>query len=240
MRRTAFAILVAALAAGFAAVPARAQHEASVGLALSFPQGELDENTDTGFGFAGSYTYALTRNRAVGIGAAISVLSYGSTERRVPLSNTIPDIRVDVETSNDMGFVQGMLQLKAPGGAVQPYGNVTGGLAWFATTTTLRDRRFDQEVLSDTNQSDATWVLGAGGGLQIRVWTGQPDPSYGNEPRGEPTRAYVDVGARYMKGGEVDYLKEGSLVTPEGDVEIDPVRSEIELTQVTVGVTFEF
>lgn len=240
MRRTAFALLVAATATALSVLPASAQHEGMIGLALSFPQGELDENTDTGFGFAGSYTYALTSNRSVGIGGALSVLTYGSTERRVPLSTTIPDIRVDVETSNNMGFLQGMLQLKAPTGAVKPYGNLTGGLAWFSTTTTLRDTRFDEEVISDTNQSDATWVVGAGGGLQVRVWTGQPSPSRGNEPAGEPARAYVDVGARYMKGGEVEYLKEGPLVTPGGDVEIDPVVSDIELTQLTIGVTFEF
>lgn len=239
MRRLPF-VIVAVLAAGLLARPALAQHEGTIGLAISIPHGELDENTDTGFGFGGSYTYALTDNRAVAIGGAASFLTYGNTERRVPLSTTIPDIRVDVETSNNMGFLQGMLRLKAPVGTVNPYGQLTGGLAWFSTTTTLRDTRFDEEVLSDTNQSDATWVLGAGGGLQVHVWTGQPGPATGNEPASPPARAYVDVGARYQWGGEVEYLPEGSLVTPDGEVDIDPVRSDIELTQITVGVTVEF
>ncbi|MDX1661290.1 MAG: outer membrane beta-barrel protein [Gemmatimonadota bacterium] len=239
MRRRSF-VFLAVFAAGLLAGPAHAQHEGTIGLAVSIPHGELDENTDTGFGFAGSYTYALTNNRSVSIGGAASFLTYGNTERRVPLSTTIPDIRVDVETSNNMGFLQGLLQLKAPAGAVNPYGQLSGGLAWFSTTTTLRDTRFDEEVISDTNQSDATWVLGAGGGLQVHVWTGEPGPGYGNEPPSPPARAYVDVGARYQWGGEVEYLREGSLVTPGGELEIDPVVSEIELTQITLGVTFEF
>lgn len=239
MRPYAFAF-IAVLAAGVLAPPAHAQHEGTMGLAISIPRGELDENTDTGFGFAGSYTYALTDNRAVGLGGSISFLTYGSTERRVPLSPTIPNIRVDVETSNNMGFLQGMLQIKAPTGGVKPYGQLTGGLAWFSTTTTLRDTRFDREILSDTNQSDATWVVGAGGGLQVRVWTGQAAPTQGNEPPRPPARAYVDVGARYLRGGEVEYLKEGSLLTDEGQVRIDPVLSDIELTQITLGVTVEF
>lgn len=239
MHRHAFVFPIL-LALGLLAPPAHAQHEGSIGLAVSIPHGELDENTDTGFGFRGSYAYALTDNRAVSIGGAVSFLTYGNTERRVPLSTTIPDIRVDVETSNNMGFLQGMLQLKAPLGTVNPYGQLTGGLAWFSTTTTLRDTRFQEEVISDTNQSDATWVVGAGGGLQIHVWTGQPGPSYGNEPASPPARAYVDVGARHYRGGEVEYLREGSLVTPGGELEIDPVLSDIELTEITLGVTFEF
>ena len=239
MRRHAFVFAIR-LAIGSIAQPAHAQHEATVGLAVSIPHGELDENTDVGFGFAGGYTYALTDNRSVSIGGAASFLTYGNTERRVPLSRTIPDIRVDVETSNNMGFLQGMLQLKAPAGRVNPYGQLTGGLAWFSTTTTLRDTRFEEEVISDTNQSDATWVLGTGGGLQIHVWTGEPAPPRGNEPPTPPARAYIDVGARYHWGGEVEYLREGSLVTPDGRLDIDPVVSEIELTQITAGVTFEF
>ncbi|MBW3660880.1 MAG: hypothetical protein KY397_04525 [Gemmatimonadetes bacterium] len=239
MRRLAY-VSFAVLAMSLWVPRAHAQHEGTAGLAISIPHGELDENTDTGFGFTGEYAYAPTANRAFGFGGTVSFLTYGSTERRVPLSTTIPDIRVDVETSNNMAFLQGMLQLKAPTGGVKPYGNVTGGLAWFSTTTTLRDTRFDREVITDTNQSDGTWVVGAGGGLQVHVWTGQTSPSVGNEPPRPPARAYVDVGARYLRGGEVEYLKEGPIFTREGQARIEPVLSDIELTQVLLGVTVEF
>lgn len=244
MRIASFA-LAAALglalpAAGFA------QHEVNASLGISIPRGALDENTDTGWGFAGSYFYALTPKREVGIGVTGSFLNYGSTTRRVPLSTTIPDIRVDVTTSNNMGFLQPAIQLRVPSGAVQPYLVGSAGLAWFQTTTTLKDTRFNQDVLSDTNQSDATWVWGAGGGLQFHVYTGKEPGGISAMRLGararEPMRVYVDVGARYLRGGEVDYLKKGSLVTPDGqfDPQENLVRSDIELVQIQIGATFTF
>ncbi|HUF88929.1 MAG TPA: hypothetical protein VMR66_02980, partial [Gemmatimonadota bacterium] len=116
---------------------------------------------------------------------------------------------------------------------------------FFYTTTSLKDTRTDETILSDTNQSDATWVWGGGGGVRFRVWEGRPDPEEAarraSGPRSLP-RAYVDVGARYLKGNEVEYLKEGSLVTDDGEFDIDPrlTRSEIEAVQYQIGVTVTF
>ena len=237
MRRIPFAPVLAAALLGGGASPAAAQHEAGAALLVSDPRGEFDDHTDTGFGFGATYLYALVPSRAVAIGATGSFLNYGRSEREVPLSTTIPDIRVEVETTNNIAFLQGVLQLKAPGAVVQPYGQLTGGFGWFSTSTTLRDRQSDEPILSDTNQSDGTWVWGAGGGAQIRVWTGQPGAAGGS-----PSRAYVDLGARWQTGGEVDYLTEGSLVTDDGEFDIDPrlVSSEIELVEYRIGVTVEF
>lgn len=236
-------LLFVLAATGILAIPgsARAQHEASASLAISVPLGEFDENTDTGIGFQGSYLYSLHPSRAIAVGAAGSFLNYGRAERRVPLSPTIPDIRADVETSNNMGFLQGVVQLKAPLRVVQPYVMATGGLGFFTTTTTLEDIRTGEDIISDTNKSDATYVWGGGGGFQFHVYTGER--TAGMEATGrEPVRLYVDLGARYLQGGEVDYLKEGSLVTDRGTFDLDPrlATSEIELVQYQIGVSVEF
>ena len=55
-------------------------------------------------------------------------------------------------------------------------------------------------------------------------------------------RAYIDLGARYVRGDEVEYLREGSLVTDDGEFNIDRrlARSEIALMQYQIAVTFEF
>ena len=242
----------AALGAGLAlaltapADPARAQHQVTAAFVATDPRGEFDLNTDTGFGFTGSYLYAFGRQRVFALGATGTVQSYGRTSRRAILSPTIPDIRVDVETTNNNAYLQGIAQLKAPTGAVQPYAVATGGLGWFFTTTSLEDRFTDTVVLSDTNQSDGTWVLGGGGGLLIRIYQGQPRPDVDGQGRvvGErdPVRAYLDLGARFLRGGEVEYLTEGTLVTDDGEVDLDErlVESEIEAMQYQVGLTVEF
>lgn len=219
-------------------------NQASAALVISTPRGEFDDNTDTGFGFTGTYVRSITSNRVVGIGLSGSFLSYGSTSRRAPLSNTIPDITVEVETSNNTAFVLGVFEVRIPG-RIQPYLQATGGGGFFYTTTSLEDTRTDQVILSDTNQSDAAWVWGGGGGLRFRVWESTPDPQQaarGGDELRPPSRVFVDVGARYLKGNEVEYLKEGSLVTDDGEFDIDPqlARSEIEVVQYQIGVTVTF
>lgn len=244
MRSFRYALLALALAS-----PARlaAQHQASGTLVISDPRGEFDDNTDTGFGFAGSYLYALGRLRTVAIGVSGAYQNYGNVERRAVFSPTIPDITVDVETSNNTTFLQGVLQLKAPTGRIQPYVQGTGGYGWFFTTTILEDPFTDRAVLTDTNQSDGTWIWGGGGGLLVRVYEAERRSTLSAYERlgdgaREPVRAYVDIGARWLQGNEVEYLKEGSLVTDEGEFDIDPrlARSDIELVQYRIGVTVEF
>lgn len=246
-RRAALPLLLLLLAAP---AVARAQHQASVGLDIAVPRNAFADNTDTGYGVAASYLYALHPSRSVAIGLMGAFLSYGSTERRVALSSTIPDIRVDVETSNNNGYLQAVFAIKAPTKIVQPYVQANGGFGWFYTTTSLKNPLNNETVLTDTNQSDATWVWGAGGGVQVRVYEAKPEgdalSAYERATaparRREPLRVYADLGVHYLRGGEVEYLKEGSLVTDDGEFDIDPrlARSEIDVLQYIIGVTFEF
>jgi hypothetical protein len=243
MPRFAFVLALVCLPAVALAQP-EGSNQASATLVISTPRGEFDDNTDTGFGFTGTYVRSITANRVVGIGLSGSFLGYGSTSRRAPLSNTIPDITVEVETSNNTAFVLGLFEVRVPG-RIQPYLQATGGGGFFYTTTSLEDTRSDEVILSDTNQSDATWVWGGGGGLRFRIWESTPDPQQAARDREGSlmlSRVYVDAGVRYLKGSEVEYLKEGSLVTDDGEFDIDPrlARSEIEVVQYQIGVTVTF
>ncbi|MGH7550697.1 MAG: hypothetical protein ACREK3_08095 [Gemmatimonadota bacterium] len=215
--------------------------------AITDPRGEFDANTDTGYGFTGGYLYTFGQNRVLGLGVTGLVQSYGRTGRRAPLSPTIPDLRVDVETTNNTAMIQGLVQLKAPTGAVQPYLQGTGGFGWFFTTTSLQNRFTDETILSDTNQSDGTWVWGGGGGLLVRVYEGERRPDVDAQGRvlgqgRDPVRAYLDLGARAIRGDKVEYLTEGSLVTDQGEVDLDRrlVESDIEAVQYQIGLTVEF
>jgi hypothetical protein len=242
MKRSAFAILsmlMLVAPAGSLAQP-EGPNQISAAFVISDPRGEFDDNTDTGYGFTATYVRSITANRVVGIGLSGSLLGYGSTSRRVPLSNTIPDITVDVETNNSTAFVLGLFEVRVPG-RIQPYLQATGGGGFFYTNTSLEDTRTNQVILSDTNQSDATWVWGGGGGVRYRFVESMPDPDAPG-PRPSLRGFYVDIGARYLKGNEVEYLKEGSLVTDDGEFDIDPrlARSEIEVVQYQIGVTFTF
>lgn len=216
------------------APPAHAQHRVNVALAVSDPRGEFDVNTDTGYGLVGGYRYGIGGG-VLGIGLEGAFQTYGNARRRAPLSPTIPEIRVDVETSNNSTYLLGAIELEPPTGPVRPFGMLNGGFSLFYTTTSLEDPLTNRRILTHTNKSDWTWVWGAGGGLRIRVH---------ETPRLEraPSRLWVDLGATWQKGGEVEYLREGTLVTDSGQVDIDRrlARSEIELLLYRLGVTYQF
>ena len=230
MNRSTFVLFVLLLVTPAAAL---AQHRAGIAFALSTPRGEFDRNTDTGYGLTAWYRYPL--GSALSIGANGGFQTYGSSERRVPLSTTIPDILVDVETTNSTAHLQGALELEAPAGGFKPYALLTGGFGFFQTTTSLKDAETDQTIISDTNQSDWNWLWGAGGGLRFQIHEVQ-------RLQRAPARLYLDLGATWQRGDEVEYLREGSLITDDGEVDIDRrlVRSEIEFVMYRLGIHFEF
>ena len=232
MRRSSFIVLAALLAAP---VSAAGQHRAGVAFAFSDPQGEFDTNTDMGYGLAGWYRWGLGAGGMVALGVDVTFQQYGSTRRRAPLSTTIPEITVDIETSNQITYVQGAFEIQPATGRIRPYGVLAGGGGFFWTTSSLQDPETHETILSDTNQSDWTWVYSAGGGLRIQLTEME------REDR-EPGRLFLDLGASWLAGGDVEYLREGSLVTDEGEFDIDTrlTHSEVELILYRIGVTFEF
>ena len=233
MRRLAFGLLALLV---LAPPTARAQHRAGVGLSFSDPRGDFDANTDTGFGASVWYRYAIVPNGALSIGVDGTFQQYGSTRRQAPLSTTIPDIRVEVDTSNHTSFLMGAVELEAPTGRLRPYGVATGGFGFLFTTTSLENPLTDEAVLTDTNKSDWTWMWGGGGGVRLLV---SERARLAAQP---PARIFVDAGATRIFGGEVEYLREGTLITDEGEFDIDQrlARSEVDLVHYHLGVTFEF
>lgn len=229
MRRSTFMILALLLALPMSV---HAQHQVGGAFAFSTPRGEFDTNTDTGYGFAGWYRYGFG-GFALGVDGAFQ--GYGSSRRRAPLSTTIPEIEVEIETSNNSTYLQGALELQPTAGSLQPYAVVTGGFAFFYTTSSLEDPLTNETILTDTNQSDWTWVWGAGGGLRFRL---REIPREGRPP----SRLMLDVGASWLSGDEVEYLREGPLVTDEGEFDIDSrlARSDVELILYRIGISYVF
>ena len=233
MRRLAFGLVLTLVLSPTAA---RAQHRAGVAFSFSDPRQEFDANTDTGYGASVWYRYAIMPSGVLSIGVDGTFQQYGSTERRAPLSTTIPDIRVDVDTSNHTSFLMGAVEVEAPTGRLRPYAVATGGFGFLFTTTSLQNPLTDETVLTDTNKSDWTWMWGGGGGLRFQV---SEQARLGGRP---PARISLDLGATRLSGGEVEYLREGTLVTDEGEFDIDQrlARSEVDLFLYHLGVTFEF
>lgn len=220
-----------------ATIPAMAQSpfQAGFNLLLGFPQGEFKENVDNvGFGLSGHFGYTIP-NSPFSIGAEVGFLIYGRETRQEPLSTTIPDIVVDVETTNNILTGHLLLRVQPPLQTmiVRPYLEGLFGFHYLWTDTKIQDWDGDSR-LGSTNYDDAAMSYGGGGGMMIRVYQGRKEAS------GGLYSVNIDLGFRYLLGGEAEYLKQGGIKRENGTVIYSPSKSKTDLLMTNIGVTFAF
>ena len=240
MRRKLIDRSLAALMIGAMLVPAAAHAQytnvdeprspgrafAGIHLMVAQPLGEFDDYIDWGGGIGGELLYAFDRQGAIGLRANLGLMIYGHETKRVPLSETLGRIRVDVNTSNNI-FVFGIgPQVMLPTGTVRPYLNGTAGLSYFFTRSSVEGSADLEPFASSTNFDDATFAWSAGGGLYIPLRKGRKNP------------LSLDIGAQYHANGEARYLREGSIQEDgTGNIFFDPIRSQTNLITYRVGIT---
>jgi len=240
MRRQLIDRSLAALLIGAMLVPAAAHAQythvdeprgpsrafAGIHLMVAQPLGEFDDYIDWGGGIGGELLYAFDRQGAIGLRANLGIMIYGHETKRVPLSETLGRIRVDVNTSNNI-FVFGIgPQVMLPTGTVRPYLNGTAGLSYFFTRSSVEGSADLEPFASSTNFDDATFAWSAGGGLYIPLRKGRKNP------------LSLDIGAQYHANGEARYLREGSIQEDgTGNIFFDPIRSQTNLITYRVGIT---
>jgi hypothetical protein len=200
--------------------------------AAGFPQGDFKDQLDrNAYGISGQIFYSPQKS-PLALGLELSYMNYGNEKRREPFSTTIPDVTVEVSTSNNL--VQGFLILRGqmPKGPIRLYGDVLVGLNYLFTETSISDPDEGEDIASTTNQDDAVFAYGAGGGVLAQV--------YGSKPERRPLQVLLDCGLRYVMGGEAEYLKKGSIRREEGVVTYDLIKSETNMIRLHVGVMVRF
>ena len=222
--------ILAALAFAFAA---SAQPSFTLAGTLGVPQGEFsDALGSVGGGLTGTVMYRVPRT-AVAVGVEGTAMLYGYESRRVPFSLTVPDVTVDVSTSNNLAQGLAVLRLQLPDGPVRPYVDGVAGVSYLWTQTTVGDEDVNVDLASSTNFDDATFAYGGGLGVQARL----------AESRGEggrPRAVLLDARVRYLVGGEATYLGRGDIDRySDGTIEVFPRRSTTSMVVPQLGVTFE-
>lgn len=220
-----------------AAAPAAAQVEpaetlrpvrALAGLHLvgAIPTGEFKDYIDGGFGVGLEAALPIPAGSWFALRADLGWVVYGSETQRICFPG--PGgcrVRLDLETTNSILYVQAGPQLMPPSGSVRPYVNASGGFAYFSTTSSLEGRNEEEPFASDTNQDDATLAWSAGGGVLVALSRGR-------------TPISLNLGAQYHGNGSAEYLKEGDIIdNPDGTITINPTRSETNFVSVRLGVT---
>ncbi len=230
-------LIVIALTA-FAPHAAEAGFQGGLNFALGFPQGEFGDQVDkTGYGLSGQLALGLPVS-VISLGASGGFIIYGKEQRIEPFSTTIPDVTVKVETQNSLFTGHLFLRVQPPFGPFKPYLDGLFGFHHLRTDTKIKDEdEYDsEEIASSNNFKDTVMSYGVGGGLMLRLYK-SPTSAAGV---GKSVELYLDIGARYLKGGEAEYLKEGSIRRSDGQVAYDVTQSETDLLFTYVGITASF
>lgn len=215
---------------------AQSPFQAGINFALGFPQTEFKENVDnTGLGLSGHFCYNLSQT-PLSIGASFGFLIYGRATRKEPLSTTIPDVIVNVETTNNILLGHLLLRIQPPTQSriIRPYVEGLFGFNYLWTETKVKDWDWDEDIISSKNYDDTALSYGGGGGLMIQVYQGRKEKSKGLYT------INIDLGVRYLFGGEAEYLKKGDIQRVNGKVIYNPSQSTTDLLTTRIGVTFNF
>jgi hypothetical protein len=231
MRRYVIAVL---LASAFLTCSLPAQNfQGGLGFIVGAPQGEFKDNLDaTGYGITGHIGYS-PKTQPLMIGVEFGYMNYGSETRTEPFSTTIPDVFVNVTTTNNLVLTHLFLRVQPSRGIIRPYLEGLVGFSYFFTETKIENKnRSGEEIASNTNQDDATFSGGGGLGAMVQVYSKDKD--------NRKIEVLLDFRTRYLLGGEAEYLKKGSIRRESGRVVYDINRSKTNLLTFQFGVAVRF
>jgi hypothetical protein len=209
--------------------------QASADFTLGIPQGEFRQNVDrVGIGGYGYFAYKF-KNSPFSAGASIGVLVYGSDTRAEFLSSSIPEVEVDVTTRNYILMCHFVFRVEPLEGDFRPYVEGLIGFHYLWTETGIYDQGCcNERIASSVNLSDFAWSFGAGCGMMMKVYENRKN----NERN--PFAIFVDLGARFLKGGKAEYLREGSIYQENGRLIYDIRMSNTDLITTRLGLSFAF
>jgi hypothetical protein len=229
---TAIALVLAVLSPP-AAAHAGGAMQGTVWLLGALPQGEFKDNVEqNGFGLGGSFSYRVPES-PVHVGAELDFAVYGQSQYEAFFAG-LP-VRVNVQTDNSI--LQGLLLLRLQpfAGPIRPYADGLFGFNYLFTTTTIKDRRNEEEIASDKNLDDTALAYGGGGGIMFRLMQRDPGPE-----KSGIRAVLLDLRARYLVGAEAKYLKEGTIQVVNNELVYSLQQSKTDLVTVGAGVTIEF
>jgi len=193
----------------------------SLGLAIvgGSPVGQFSDfvNANSVGGVNANLTLNFNRRGTVGLRIDGSYLEYGNEHRPLPLAGTGGLLAGDMKTSFSIASLRAGPEFVLGTGRARPYIFGTAGVSYFATETSVGF------CCGTTNYHDAVGSFAGGGGLRVDL----------------SRHASLDLGATFVRNGQVSYLREGDILSnPDGSFTFQPVRSEANLVLLQLGLSF--
>lgn len=212
---------------------------------FAYPQGEFGDNIDrNAYGFS---IEALHKNKMLPFrfGIQVGFLQYGHERRTEKFIPNIPEVDVRVDTTNDILAAHMLLRFQKDYEWISPYCEGLFGFNYIFTQSSIKNEQYwNYPILTSTNHEDTALSYGAGAGMLISLYKFQSGSLKGkkvNFPDAlEDAELMLDLKARYLMGGEADFLREGSIIRDGDDVSYDVVTSKTDLMMYQVGIVFRF
>jgi hypothetical protein len=212
---------------------AKTNFQGGLNFMAGFPQGDFKDNVDeNGFGIGGEFLYSPSTT-PLAFGVSLGFMNYGEESRREPFSTTIPDVEVEVKTTNNIVVGHLIFRAQVKQGPIRPYVDGLVGFNYLFTETKIEDVDDEVEIASSTNLDDGVFSYGIGGGVMLRLYTGKTK-------KAKTWSILLDLRFRYIVGGEAEYLKEGSIKRVNGKVVFDKIQSKTDILTTQLGVTVVF
>ena len=207
-------------------VPQRLRFQIAPKFLVGVPVGQFGERVGASPGVAVDFTVRAGQT-PISVGVAFDYLRYGKETRRIALFPDVPEVVSDVDTTNNLIRTHALVRIQPQAGRVRPYAEGLVGFGYVFTRTAV-DLGDDGDGAATTHLGDFAPSIGAGGGVTIGLasWS--------------EARLGLDIGVRYLTGGEVDYLAQGELERHETGVTFEPTRSAASLFGLQIGVSIDF
>jgi hypothetical protein len=191
------------------------------------PLGEFGDKIHGAGGVLGHAAVGLGQS-VLTLGGEATYLWYGSESREEPWSGTIPDARVTVNTENAMFLMHARLRAQPRHGRWRPYVDGLVGFNYIFTQTSVDaggscDNGSSCNLANTTNLDDFVSSFGGSGGLMIGLGSA-------------PHLAKLDISARYLRGGDATYLREGGIRREDGIALLDVTRSRTDMVWIYFGI----
>lgn len=204
-----------------------------VGFALGTPMGSFQQSLDrNSYGIDMGATYQIPYT-PIHVGGGLVYQNYGWTERSEYFSPDIQEIKLRVRTTNNMVTPHFLMRIEPDMGIFGPFLEGMVGFNYLYTESSVLDDWAEDEIASSVNYDSYTSSYGIGGGMKFKLYEG-----YDND--GDFFGVSLTVKAKYLLGGEANYLKEGGLTRNRRGLNYDISRSRTDISTFNIGLTFSF
>lgn len=203
----------------------RGSWSVDVGGQLARPTGEFKSNVDAAWGFGAAIRHNFRWFEPLGLRGDFTFLNYGNERKRVPLSQTVNRVTVDMTTRNNIAVFSGGPELMVPRGPIQPYVYGFAGYSHFFTESSVGDDHEGGSFASTTNFHDGGLATGWGGGVRVPL-------------RVRSALVAMDAGARLTRNGTRSYLRHGDIIDqPNGSMQLNARTTDADFWQYHLGAS---